>query len=706
MDRDDPAIRRDGGSAPETRQAPIGTGGPGSNVIARAWRWLTEPPGRLPMAERRRGQALSAILIALIGLGVVGEAAYLWATRGNDPAFAETAATLTALALAYVLCRVGHVKSAAALTVLLITLGIFVLVLEAQDGAPDLLLFLPIALLIANVFFPSRIILVLCALQTAGVLSLPALGVEADPVALVTGPVFFLWTAAVITLISNRLRDQAETDRRAELARSEKRFRSLVEHSLEEVSLVAPDGTLIFESESVRRPLGYRQGQFLGHPLFELLHPDDKAAAQELLEQIVRLPGVSREAAFRLRHQNGSWRWMEGTATNLLQEPAVGAVVINYRDVTERRRAEDNLLRQFGQLRALGEIDRAISSTFGMKVSLNTLLTHLTAQLQVDAATVWLVDSSLNRLEFAAARGFRSNEFLHAGTLQVGEGYAGRAALERRPISVPHLMSQTDNPRLIRALQAENFVSYLAMPLLAKGTVRGVLEIFQRAGLDPEPEWLEFLNTLAGQAAIAIENATLFEGMQRANSELTLAYDKTIEGWSAALDLRDKETEGHTQRVTELTLTLAEAFGVNKADLVHVRRGGLLHDIGKMGVPDRILLKPGPLSPDEWEIMRKHPTLAHELLAPISYLERALAIPYCHHEKWDGSGYPRGLKGEQIPLAARLFAVVDVWDALLSDRPYRRAWAREDALEHIRSGSGRHFDPAAVEAFLPLVTQG
>jgi putative nucleotidyltransferase with HDIG domain len=397
---------------------------------------------------------------------------------------------------------------------------------------------------------------------------------------------------------------------------------------------------------------------------------------------------------------------MEGTATNLLQEPAVGAVVINYRDVTERRRAEDNLLRQFGQLRALGEIDRAISSTFGMKVSLNTLLTHLTAQLQVDAATVWLVDSSLNRLEFAAARGFRSNEFLHAGTLQVGEGYAGRAALERRPISVPHLMSQTDNPRLIRALQAENFVSYLAMPLLAKGTVRGVLEIFQRAGLDPEPEWLEFLNTLAGQAAIAIENATLFEGMQRANSELTLAYDKTIEGWSAALDLRDKETEGHTQRVTELTLTLAEAFGVNKADLVHVRRGGLLHDIGKMGVPDRILLKPGPLSPDEWEIMRKHPTLAHELLAPISYLERALAIPYCHHEKWDGSGYPRGLKGEQIPLAARLFAVVDVWDALLSDRPYRRAWAREDALEHIRSGSGRHFDPAAVEAFLPLVTQG
>src|SRR4030095_309227 len=148
-------------------------------------------------------------------------------------------------------------------------------------------------------------------------------------------------------------------------------------------------------------------------------------------------------------------------------------------------------------------------------------------------------------------------------------------------------------------------------------------------------------------------------------------YDSTIEGWSRALDLRDRETEGHTIRVTEMTLKIARIAGMADAELVHLKRGALLHDIGKMGIPDAILLKPDKLETEEWVIMRRHPVYAYELLLPIEYLQPSLDIPYCHHEKWDGSGYPRGLKGEQIPLAARLFAVIDVWDALRSDRPYR-----------------------------------
>ena len=195
----------------------------------------------------------------------------------------------------------------------------------------------------------------------------------------------------------------------------------------------------------------------------------------------------------------------------------------------------------------------------------------------------------------------------------------------------------------------------------------------------------------------------LFEGLQRSNIELSLAYDTTLEGWAKALELRDQETEGHTLRVTETTMQLARAMGVNEEHIVHVRRGALLHDMGKIGVPDSILLKPGPLTDEEWTVMRRHPQLAFDMLSPIQYLRPALDIPYCHHEKWDGSGYPRGLKGKQIPLAARIFAIVDVWDALLSDRPYRKGWPAKDALQYIREQSGRHFDSQVVEAFLQMM---
>jgi HD-GYP domain-containing protein (c-di-GMP phosphodiesterase class II) len=208
------------------------------------------------------------------------------------------------------------------------------------------------------------------------------------------------------------------------------------------------------------------------------------------------------------------------------------------------------------------------------------------------------------------------------------------------------------------------------------------------------------LETIAGQTAIAVDNFTLFENLQKSNLELEQAYDATIEGWSHALDLRDKETEGHTQRVTEMSQRLARIMGLKGEILIHMRRGALLHDIGKMGVPDSILLKPGEFTPEEWNIMCKHPQLAYEWLAPIAYLKEALTIPYCHHEKWDGSGYPRGLKGEEIPLSARIFTVVDEWDAITSDRPYRTAWPKEKALNYIKENSGAHFDPDVVDIFL------
>jgi putative nucleotidyltransferase with HDIG domain len=252
-------------------------------------------------------------------------------------------------------------------------------------------------------------------------------------------------------------------------------------------------------------------------------------------------------------------------------------------------------------------------------------------------------------------------------------------------------------------LAREAFVVYCGAPLVAKGQIKGVLEMFHRSPFELNEEMSNFIETLAGQAAIAIDNAELFDNLQRTNLELSLAYDATIEGWSHALDLRDKETEGHTLRVTEIAEQLARRMGMSDAEITHLRRGALLHDIGKMGVPDAILLKPGPLTDAEWNIMRKHPQYAFEMLSSIVYLRPALDIPYCHHERWDGSGYPRGLMGEKIPFAARIFAVVDVWDALTSDRPYRQAWTQERAMEYLQAKVEVDFDPQVVEMFLQMI---
>jgi putative nucleotidyltransferase with HDIG domain len=252
-------------------------------------------------------------------------------------------------------------------------------------------------------------------------------------------------------------------------------------------------------------------------------------------------------------------------------------------------------------------------------------------------------------------------------------------------------------------LAREEFVVYCGAPLVAKGQIKGVLEMFHRSPFELNEEMSNFIETLAGQAAIAIDNAELFDNLQRTNLELSLAYDATIEGWSHALDLRDKETEGHTLRVTEIAEQLARRMGMSDAEITHLRRGALLHDIGKMGVPDAILLKPGPLTDAEWNIMRKHPQYAFEMLSSIVYLRPALDIPYCHHERWDGSGYPRGLMGEKIPFAARIFAVVDVWDALTSDRPYRQAWTQERAMEYLQAKVEVDFDPQVVEMFLQMI---
>jgi len=356
---------------------------------------------------------------------------------------------------------------------------------------------------------------------------------------------------------------------------------------------------------------------------------------------------------------------------------------------------------QVRRLTALRDIDTAIASTFDLRVTLNVLVDQTALQLGADAADILLFNPALQTLSYAAGRGFRTSGITKT-RLRIGEGLAGRAVLQRTAIQVADLAADADFTRRSLATD-EAFVSYVSAPLMAKGQVKGVLEIFHRSSLKLDPDWLDFLQTLAGQAAIAIDNGQMFEGLQRSNQELSLAYDTTLEGWSKALELRDKETEGHTRHVSNLALQLAHMLGMSDEDLVHLRRGVLLHDIGKMGIPDHLLNKPGPLTEEEWETMRQHVQYAYDWLYPIAYLRPALEIPYYHHEKWDGTGYLHGLKGEEIPQAARIFAVVDVWDALLSDRPYRKAWPRPKVIKYLREQSGKYFDAAVLEVFLGMI---
>ncbi len=359
----------------------------------------------------------------------------------------------------------------------------------------------------------------------------------------------------------------------------------------------------------------------------------------------------------------------------------------------------EQTLKQLERLRSLRTIDIAISSTLNLQISLHVVLEQVTEQLKVDASAVLLINPETNRLEFSAGRGFRTDS-IHLTSLKIGEGDAGEVARDKKIVYIKD-MSEPDH-RFVRSelLKEEEFVAYFGVPLISKGEVQGVLEVYNRSRLPVDMEWLSFLDSLSWQTAIAVDNALLFQNLQRSNFDLESAYNATIEGWSRALDLRDKETEGHSLRVTTLTLKLARIIGMGEESLINMKRGALLHDIGKMGVPDNILLKPGALTEDEWRTMRDHPQHAYDLLSPIAYLQQALDIPYCHHEKWDGTGYPRRLKGEEIPISARIFAIIDVWDALTSDRPYRPAWSDEKALEYIRENSGSHFDPQLVDVFL------
>jgi PAS domain S-box-containing protein len=338
----------------------------------------------------------------------------------------------------------------------------------------------------------------------------------------------------------------AKQDLAGALWASDSYFRLLVQNSSDLILVIGRGGVILHATPASDIILDRSPRELIGKKALSLVHPEDREHSRPALLDFLRTPGARTLLEVRVRHADGHWIHLEAHCRNLLTEPRVRGIVVNTRDITLRKAAEEEVQHQLRRL--VGEVERS-------------------------------------------------------------------------------------------------------------------------------------------------------------RQDLRSSYDRTLEGWVRAIDLRDRETKGHTERVTRLTVMLATKMGFSGEALAQIRRGALLHDIGKIAIPDEVLLKPSQLSEEEWTVMRLHPVYAYEFLLPMPHLQAALDIPHCHHEKWDGSGYPQGLKGMDIPLVARIFAIVDVWDALLSDRPYRPAWKREAALEHIRRGIGTHFDPEIVPTFLEMLAE-
>ncbi len=514
------------------------------------------------------------------------------------------------------------------------------------------------------------------------------------------GGVFVFTSSLLIYFTILRELRAGERAERA-LRESEEKYRSLIETANDAVFIMdAETGIILDTNKKGSELIGLPREKIIGLHQRDI-HPAENAdRCTEILEDSLKKGGVIADDLC-VFHREGGKIPVEVSIT-VVERGGKRFIQSFFRDITQRKQAEDLAQERLQRLTTLHTIDMIISSSLDLRVTLSEVLGLVISQLHVDAADVLLLNTDTQTLEYAASRGFRTTA-IEQSRLRMGEGIAGVAALEHRSISIPDILDPASGFPRAPLLENEGFIAYAVVPLMAKGRVKGVLEVLHRTPWNVDAEWQRYLEALAAQAAIAIDNASLFDELQRSTIEITLAYDVTLEGWARALDLRSKETERHTERVTEMALRLARAMGVGEKELVHMRRGALLHDIGKIGIPDSILFKAGPLTEEERAIMRRHPVSAFEMLLPITYLRPALDIPYCHHEWWDGAGYPRGLKGEQIPLAARIFAVIDVWDAMIAkDRPYRQGISKQEIREHIRSLAGSQFDPMIVEVFLSM----
>ncbi|WP_157463526.1 HD domain-containing phosphohydrolase [Deinococcus pimensis] len=489
----------------------------------------------------------------------------------------------------------------------------------------------------------------------------------------------------------------------AALNAREAMLRSVTDNGTDLVTVLDAGGVITYQSASSVRMVGFTVNEMLSRDVFGFIHEDDRAHVSEIFAALVAEPGATRDVTFRFAHRAGHHVWVECRGRNLLADPDVRGVVVHTRDVTEQQRTRARLEQRVQDLSLMHAASQALARATDVESVVNDVVKLIRARLRQEYVRVLRVDEEgvttvVNAEEDDLPGALHPSS---AVRLLPGQGLVGACVASGETVLVNDVLADERYVPLYAQVRSE-----LVVPLWVGGRVWGALNVESTTPGAFGDEDRRALETVAAQIGAGLATVLLLDELRRSHHDLEGAYDETIEGWARALDFRDQETEGHSQRVTELTVRLARRMGLGEETLVHVRRGALLHDIGKMGIPDHVLRKPGPLTGEEWGVMRRHPGMAMELLSPIRFLAPALEIPYAHHEKWDGSGYPRGLRGEEIPLAARIFAVVDVWDALRSDRPYRPAWSAERARAHIEAGAGSHFDREVVRVFLSVLAGG
>ena len=359
---------------------------------------------------------------------------------------------------------------------------------------------------------------------------------------------------------------------------------------------------------------------------------------------------------------------------------------------------------QMKKVQAEYSVNRILQSGMSLRETFRAIFELLSDLADVEAAIVLKYKPASQQFDLLVTHGIDAKSLAKIH-LYIENGLTRRTVGGGRSIQAGNWMASELGESHFNLFAQEGFQAHITIPLIGRYDLLGVIEIFWRASHDIDTWKLEILQMVGEAVTFFLEHTTIIEALKRRNDELSSTYTATIEGLSRALELRDLETDGHTRRVSALTLRLTEHMQIPADQRASIQQGALLHDIGKLGIPDAILLKPGSLTPREWKVMQQHPLYAYNILAPIVSLREALDIPLYHHERWNGTGYPYGLAGEQIPLSARLFAVVDVYDALTSDRPYRSAWSRSQALEYLQEQAGQQFDPHVVAHFLEMINE-
>ena len=511
---------------------------------------------------------------------------------------------------------------------------------------------------------------------------------------------------SMIDITEQRLAEDA-------LRESEQRLRSLFNTTDQGIFESTPDGKMRMANQALAHIFGYDTPEAAIDGITDIAHgfyahPDER---EDIIRQVLQYPGMlTFENEYR--RNDGSIFTGELMIQTMRDVKDQSPYIFGYiRDITERKRMERAIFlvaetqRQIARLNSCTEIFHLVGE-------------NIQKLIGDGYVTISVEDPQIEAMRVSELYGFgKIFDYLK----RILRADPSKLVLYKKDMSDEHLrlfrsgkLQKFDAglynlltckiPRVLCEIAEKKFKmkNIYVIGMTWQDNDFGGASIFTQMDITPYQDMIE---SIMSQAAISIKRILAEEALKKSSDDLRDAYDATLQGWSKALELRERETAGHSQRVVRLTLKLSQALGIPEDELIHIHRGALLHDIGKMGIPDSILLKPEPLKEEEWVVMRHHPVYAYNLLSQIPYLKPALDIPYCHHEKWDGSGYPRGLKGEEIPLAARIFSIIDVWDALAYARPYRPAWTEETIIRYLKEQTGKQFDPRIVGVFLQLIVE-